>query len=346
MIMSNLNKNPIIKIVNHLIFKYLIMKKIFLSVSLILTTSFVFSQSLGFASGESKKGYSKIYADISTVCNTAVPLQEVNTNGGLDNLTSLADKSATVGISQIDTWQSLSNGDEAIGRLKAVMSLNHNLMHIVVKKSGYNAGRQCSGKEVFNKCIGGDWQPVLKIIEKETDLKELNVAAVGSAQLLARSYLNKKLALNINIIDVDAKPNKSGDAAAFEMLKAGQVDAVITMAAYPSGPVSALKQTDDFTLALFTQPASGSYKIIKKNYKNLGTFNVPFLSVPNILWARPVDPNGSTGQQISRLKSCITSNLKKFQDDAGFESSWADAKLTLPDDVPAWSGMLSKAMKR
>ena len=321
--------------------------RIFAGILLLFSLSVVQAQSLSFASGESKKGYSKLFANINDVCNASVPLKEINTNGGLDNLTTLIDKGASVGISQIDTWQSLSNGDEAIGRLKGVVSLNYNLMHIVVQQGGYNAGRQCSGKEAFGKCLNGDWQPIMKVIEKDTDLKGLTVAVVGSAQVLARTYLNKKLALGLDLKDVDAKAGKSGDQIAFDMLRAGQVHAVITMAAYPAGPTSVggLKQNDGLTLANFTQQVGGGYRVVKKNYKGLGAFNVPFLAVPNILWARPVDPNGPIGQQITALKSCINAKLKRLQDEEGFEPSWADATLALPDDVPAWSGKLAPKNK-
>jgi hypothetical protein len=316
--------------------------RIIAGIVLLFSFGLVQAQSLAFASGEAKKGYSKVFANINELCNTNVPLKEVNTNGGLDNLTTLVDKGATVGISQIDTWQSLSGGDEAIGRLKAVVSLNYNLMHIIVQQGGYNAGKQCSGKEFAGKCITGEWQPIMKVVEKDTDLKGLTVAAVGSAQVLVRTYLNKKLGLGLDVKDVDAKAGKSGDQIAFDMLKAGQVQAVITMAAYPAGPTSVggLKQTDGLILANFTQQVGGGYRVVKKNYKGLGAFNVPFLAVPNILWARPVDPNGEPGQQVTALKSCITKNLKKFQDGEGFEPSWSDATLALPDDVPAWSGVI------
>jgi ABC-type amino acid transport substrate-binding protein len=317
--------------------------RIITCIVLLFSVNIAFAQSLAFATGEAKKGYSKVFANINELCNASVPLKEVNTNGGLDNITTLVDKGATVGISQIDTWQSLSGGDEAIGRLKAVASLNYNLMHIVVQKDGFDAGRQCTGKEAFGKCITGDWQPVKKVIEKESDLKGLTVAAVGSAQVLARTYLNKKLGLGIEVTDVDAKANKSGDQIAFEMLKTGKVQAVITMAAYPAGgtSVGGLKQEDGLALANFTQQVGGGFRVVKKNYKNIGAYNVPFLAVPNILWARPVDPNGPTGQQITALKACLTVNLKKFQDGEGFEPSWSDATLVLPDDVPAWTGVMA-----
>lgn len=313
---------------------------------IVLLVSFnsVFAQSLAFASGEAKKGYSKVFANINDVCGSTVPLKEVNTNGGLENLTTLADKGATVGISQIDTWQSLSGGDEAINRLRGLVSLNSNLMHIVVSQAGYKkeTGKECVEKKLLGGCKTERSVFQTFVISNEKDLKGLTIAAVGSAQILARTYLNKKLELGLDVKDVDALGGKSGDARAFEMLKAGQVQAVITMGAYPSGPVGSLKQADGFTLANFSQQVGGGYKVVKKNYKGLGAFNVPFLAVPNILWVRPVDPNGTIGQQITSLKSCLTANLKRLQDEDGFEPSWADATLSLPDDVQSWSGVAQK----
>jgi TRAP-type uncharacterized transport system substrate-binding protein len=319
------------------------MKKLLTCVALSACAFAAVAETLTIATGEPKKGYSKIFADMNNICGKQSSLQEVNTAGGLDNLSELASKKAHLGMVQVDVFQAMEKTDDAIGRLKAVMSLNSNLLHIVVNQAGYavETGKECSGRLLMGKCVTGDWRPVVtnKIIEKIDDLKGANVAAVGSAQVLARRYLNGEgLKLGLNIIDTEK------DAQAFADLKAGKVQAVLTMAAYPSGPINGLKQADGFTLVNWTRPATGVYKTAKKNYKNVGAFGVTFLASPNLLMVRPIDPNGEVGKQITRLKSCLTTNLRTLQEGADFEPSWAEAtNLAAPDDIAAWSGVAAAA---
>ena len=58
---------------------------------------------LKIATGPAGKGYSKVFADIKKACGNAVPVCEVTTTGGLDNLNALSTKDADVGIAQVDT---------------------------------------------------------------------------------------------------------------------------------------------------------------------------------------------------------------------------------------------------
>ena len=78
---------------------------------------------LRIASGKKGKGYSKLFADIRSVCGAQVMLTEVETEGGLQNLTTLAANQADLGFVQLDTLQDLKGSDEAIGALLAVTVL-------------------------------------------------------------------------------------------------------------------------------------------------------------------------------------------------------------------------------
>lgn len=319
------------------------MKKIVIGSTLILASLVASSQTLTVATGEPQKGYSKIFANMNAVCGKEAALQELNTTGGLDNLNELASKKAHLGMVQVDVFQAMEKTDDSIGRLKAVMSLNSNLLHIVTNRAGYRVqtGQTCTGKVMVGKCVLGDWQPTYatKTIEKVEDLKGMTVGAVGSAQVLARRYLNgDALKLGLNIQDIDK------DAQAFADLKAGKIQAVLTMAAYPSGPVNNLKQADGFALVNWNRAVSGGvYKTVKKNYKNMAAYGVTFLAAPNIVLARPVDPNGAIGQKITQLRSCLAANLNNLQEGADYEPSWADVtSFNPPDDIPAWSGVSKK----
>lgn len=303
------------------------------------------AEPLSFTTAEAGKGYSKIFSNLNAMCGSKVPMQEVNTSGGLDNLVSLSEKTSTIGIAQYDTWLALSKGDEAIGRLKGLATVSYNLMHIVVLAGGISKveNKQCvGGKEVFGKCIWGEWKDNVNttLIKTELQLKGLKVAVVGAAQGLARSLLNDKLELNLTLIDVPPLQGKPAETQAIDKLKSGEVQAVIFMGIHPEAAVAALKNGDKpnekFSLTSFYGSAPSGFKLIKKNYKNINAYNVTFLAVPNILWVRSVDPGGDTGKQINELKNCFSANLQTLQDKEGFESGWAEASLSMPDDVPVW----------
>lgn len=302
---------------------------------------------LKFATGKAEKAYSKLYGNINTYCGDVVPTEELNTAGGFENVGVLTDKVATLAFAPIDVYQAMLNTDDAVGMLRGVMSLNSNMLHIVVKKSGFTYDyedpndKYCDGKEIFGKCTG-DWKPkkksATKVITTVEDLKGLKVAAVGSAQVLARSYFNKKLGYNLDIENVNE------DKDAFAMLDKGEVKVVLTTLAYTNtGLISKLDPKKGYTLVDFNLAPTPPYKVLKKNYKNLGIFGRQFLTVQNVLFARPIDPSSEAGTQVTKLKACINDKLGKLKSDDGTEPSWSDVTSTdLPEGVPSWSGVMPK----
>jgi hypothetical protein len=319
------------------------MKKILLSILTILAPIYVNgeTQSLTCATGAPKKGYANIYRDINMVCGEKVPLEELNTTGGPDNLNELSNKGAHIGIVGLDVFKGSKNEDDAVPLLKGVMPLGNSFLHILVLRAGYNTGaeRRCSGIVVAGKCVGGDWDPIqTKVIKTENDLKGLTVAAVGSAQMVARKLLNSTMKMNLNILEM------ANDEDARAELKAGKVQAVLSYTTYPSGPILALKQSDGFILARWESEVSGEYKTVKKNYRNIGSHGVTFLTSQIFLMARPVDPNGDMGQKITRLRACIIANLPKLKDGSEFGPNWVDVvDLSVPAPMSEWSGNLRTA---
>jgi TRAP-type uncharacterized transport system substrate-binding protein len=79
--------------------------------------------SLRIATGKKGKGYSKLFADLQTICGSKVALSEVETEGGLQNLTTLASNQADLGFAQIDTLFDMKDTDENIGSFLAVLPL-------------------------------------------------------------------------------------------------------------------------------------------------------------------------------------------------------------------------------
>lgn len=312
------------------------MKKLFISFLAMFALS-TFAQTVTIATGPTNKGYSNLYKNIKAVCDTSTPMEEKVSEGGLDNISILTERGATVGIVPLDVFQKMQNSDSSIGRFKAVAALNNNLFHILVNSKGALTEGGCTGKVMGGKCIGMKADNYYKPINTQADLKGLNVGLVGSAQLTGRTYIMNAVG-DFNPIDYNGP---TADKQAQADLAAGKIQAVITTSAWPSGAVKDLTQASNLALVPWTAPVSGGYKIIKKNYKKLNALGVPFLATPNTLFARPVDPSSDVGQNITKLKSCIQSNLSKLKNDDGFEPSWDEVdSLMVSDELSAWGGSI------
>ena len=294
----------------------------------------VCAEPITVATGKSGKGYSPLFQNINAVCGDHVPLKEINTDGGLDNVSSLADKTALMGIVPIDVLQQMGSTDLGIKRLQAVAALNSNMLHMVTLSKGFEVIGKCTGKMVGNSCLGFQDDPVVKVLDTQADLAGLTVGLVGSAQLTGRTYVMTK----VKFVPVDIET----DVDAMKALKAGQIHAYMTMSPWPTGVIKDLTTKDGVKLLRWTLPKEGNFNVVKKSYKKLGQFGISFLASQNLLMTRAIDPHTEMGQNISKLQSCIGSNLSKFKDTPTFVPSWDEVNsIEIPEGVPAWVGRVS-----
>jgi TRAP-type uncharacterized transport system substrate-binding protein len=264
---------------------------------------------LKVATGPAGKGYSKLFADIQRVSKGSMALCEVNTEGGLDNLTTLSIKKADVGIVPMDALKKMAEGDSNIAGLLVVASLNSNYLHIVTAANGFNV----EGPKKYG-VLKGDVKTVR--ISKMSELRGAPVALVGSAQLLVRQ-LDKALGYNMQYIDVDS------DAEAFKRVQAGTAYAAFTVAGWPHGQVSRLPANSGLTLASFDVPITGPYSVRPFSYKNIGVYNVQALAVQNVLVTRPF--SGSKTGDVAALKQLLDRELPELKD-GDFEPGWNEIK--------------------
>lgn len=283
---------------------------------------------LKVATGPAGKGYSKLFADLVRVSRNSVPLCEVNTEGGLDNLTTLSIKKADVGIVTLDALQKMADGDANIASLLVLAPLNSNYLHIVTSANGL----VLEGPKKFGGMIGGDRKTVR--IARLSELKGAPVALVGSAQLLVRQ-LDSELKLGLRYIDADS------DDAAFRMVQSGKAWAAFTVAGWPHGQVSRLQQSGGLTLAMFDMQAPAQYTVRPFSYKNIGVYNVKALAVQNVLVTRPF--TGAKTGEVAALKRMIERKLPELKD-GDYEPGWNEIK-----DLGArvrWTHFDSPALRR
>jgi TRAP-type uncharacterized transport system substrate-binding protein len=270
------------------------------------------SNALRIATGKKGKGYSRLFANINAVCGDKVALTEVETEGGLQNLTTLAANQADAGFAQLDTLQDMKSSDDGIGALQAVLPLNMNLLHIVGRAEGY----RYRGERKLGGLLGGDMVTVAA--DKFSDLKGLPVAVVGSARALGR-VLDRRNAMGFVFVDVET------DEQGLAKLNAGQVAAMLSTSGWPSGPLQKLKRDSGIRLIQFDMAVQPPYQLVKKNYENLDTFNHAFLAAPNLLVTRPFSVTGTNGRAVSALQTCIQKNLINLQE-GQFEPAWREVK--------------------
>ena len=260
---------------------------------------------IAVATGPAGKGYSMLFRDMQKVCGGVVKMCEVRTDGSLDNLNVLATKEADIGFVQVDNWSTMKNGAEGIAALQYLFPTNYNFLHVLVNANGqYQPDTSTMGKLMKRGST--------VYVNKFTDLRGKTVAVVGSAALLGRQ-LDKQLGYGMRFVDA---PN---DKAAIDMVKTGQVAAMLTVSGWPSGVVNSLSQSDNITMVPFDAPIGEPYKVKPLNYKSIAVYNSNTLGVPNALVTRPF--TGPRAQQVAALRSCILNNLTELKE-GKYQPAW------------------------
>jgi TRAP-type uncharacterized transport system substrate-binding protein len=277
------------------------------------------------ASGPNGKVYTLMVQDMQSVCGKSIPISAVTSTGGLKNLTLLSASEAELGIVQVDVLQQMKDGDANIGELQSVMPLHANLLHVLALKAGSRVDIQT----VFGTAVPLTGRNA--VLRKFSDLKGMDIAVVGSAQLLGQ-VLNKQLGYAMQLLIAD------NDDQAVTMLQAGQVQAIFTLGGWPLPSVRSHKASSGLVLLDYDLEPRAPYVVVKRNYNDLGAFNLPFLGVPNLLVTRPFKPGGATGSRVSALQRCLRQHLDELQE-GPYQPGWKEIKDVMASyGVPAWRG--------
>ena len=257
---------------------------------------------LRIATGPAGKPYEKVFADMRAVCGTEVPLCQVPSEGGLANLTLLADNKADLALVQVDTLANMkAGGDESAASLQAVLPLHDNLLHILT----LSAGSLVDVMHVMGVAVPHTGRTV--VIRKFSELRGLRVAAVASAQLTAR-VLDRQTGFGLVIEDA------STDDQALAKLRSGVVQAIFTLGGRHTPLIKELRSDSGLMLAEFDGNVRSPYRIVKDSYQNLAAYNVSFLSMPNLLVTRPFKPTGPYGRRVADLQRCLMQHIDELQE--------------------------------
>lgn len=261
------------------------------------------------ASGDERSTYTRIVKDIIAICPMACEYQK--TKGGADNVDLLLKKTVEAGLVPIDVAEYMNRGDELVGKLRSLVSLNGQAMHIIVAANGVTQEKGKSG--IFNLGKSSDKNAAIKTLN---DLKGRKVATWSSGLYSAR-MVDERLKLGLDIVEVE---NREEGLAA---VKDGTVAALIAMGAYPMEWVETLDR-NVYTLA-DVDPSDITklgrpYYQTKMTYKKLGLITgLNVITTRNEIFVR--DIGGKQGQQLIALRNCIQDKLKEIVDRRGSHAS-------------------------
>jgi hypothetical protein len=263
------------------------------------------------ASGPVGKVYELMFKDMQTVCGAAVSMCAVASSGGLQNLNALSSSQAELGMVQVDTLRDMQ-GDDNIRALQAVMPLHVNLLHVISLVDGTKVDRST----VFGVPVPATGRVVQ--VRKFSELKGLDVAVVGSAQLMGQA-LEKQLRYGMRFIVAD------NDDHALKLLRSEQVQAVFTLGGWPLPSVARHKYGSGLLLAEYDLEPQRPYMVVKRSYQDLDAFNRSFLAVPNLLVTRPFRVGGAANQRVAALQACLTQHLDELQE-GHYQPTWKEIR--------------------
>lgn len=266
---------------------------------------------LRVASGPVGKVYELMLKDMRSVCGGVVSMCAVTSSGGLQNLDALSSSQAELGMVQVDTLRDMQ-GDSNIRDLQAVMPLHANLLHVITLVEGSKVGT-ATLIGVPIPAIGRTVQ-----VRRFSELKGLDVAVVGSAQLMGQT-LERQLGYGMRFIVAD------NDDHALKLLRSGQAQAVFTLGGWPLPSVARHKYGSGLMLAEYDLEPRAPYLLVKRSYQSLDAFNRNFLAVPNLLVTRPFRPGGAAHQRVADLQACLTQRLDELQE-GHYQPTWKEIK--------------------
>ena len=308
-----------------------------LALSASLATGVVFAQNapaggacgyaLRIATGDQKGTYSQVFKNIQNVCPLAC--EDMQTSGGFDNIMRLITGKADAGIAQVDALDFLKRVDPRVLKLRSLVALHTNSMHIIVSAQGV-------------KPEGSGWNPLASkvVIDNLRQLRGKKVALFGSAQVTALIVSER---LQLGFITVDVATKEDGLAK----VKSGEVAAMLAMGGQPIGWVEQLSKAE-YSLATSEvgdiTTLGTPYFNTKLSYPNLNKFGVNSVTVRNDLVTR--DFTGPKANALSELRSCMATKLQDIKEGNGAHAAWGDVEDLNATGWEKYKAPLDPASKR
>jgi ABC-type amino acid transport substrate-binding protein len=291
------------------------MKRLFVAlVAFALSGALMAQDKLIIAGGGGiKKGstYSQMIGDLASVCSTdQFPIEEQNTNGGVQNLEMLRGGKVEAALVPTSVLYAMRLDNPAsVANIKTLVSLHGEEVHLIAYTGERKEGGFGLGKLKFNQK-----EVVYNSVD---DLKGRPVGAVGGSVVDA-GVLSDILRLGLQVI-----PFADNDALKAALVT-GQIDAAVVVAGTPSAFVASLPQGQFKLLSIRGNgETSVAYFPTKVSYSNLGGRSVDTLATQALLVSRTFRSQQMLNN-LGALRKCFQDNLANIQDKRGAHPKWQD----------------------
>lgn len=303
--------------------------KLFLAIAVSLAASLAMAQVPVKVGTGSKTGtYTKIFANIQSVCGDKVQLVEVNSGGSDDNIDKLVNKEVDAAFVQTDALQftAMNEPRASEANIRVLVPLYPEEVHVVAVK---DLSKISGGFNVFGKNFGGNKTN----LDSLADLAGAKVGAWGGSYTTARAIAF----LGGVQFEVVQFPDEN---AAKASLNKGEIAAIIAVGGQPLGFVKNLDANYKL-LKIDGDLASKvkAYQTARLNYKNVNASGVATVAARSVLVVKNYsDP--ARKQKFADLKACILANETEFKEGTGMHPKWNDVDLKSPTvwatyEVPA-----------
>lgn len=257
--------------------------------------------------GSEKGNYYAMGNDIARYCKSVAPITVSQSTGSIDNLNALTNKSAQVGIVQVDTLMTMAKNqprDVNQQNMKVVAGLHIETIHLLIPLN-YAVGELSK----WDKLRGKELPPITDIQQ----LKGIEVASYGGS-LVSASALNEFFNLNWTIKNVPS-----------DAIVASNVP-IVLVGGVPYKPVEEILKT-------------GKYQLMSIPYESVRTV-APFYTNQDVTYtinSRPISVR-TVGVQamligkhyrspernlvMEKLATCIEKSMLDMADDSTTNSNW------------------------
>ncbi len=263
------------------------------------------------ATGKGGGTYCALALNMQKVCGAQVTIDVQQSKGSFDNIQGILDNNFSAGIAQFDVMRYFEEKDDGMARIKVLLPLHVEEIHIVGLNKAYKEGG------LFG--IGA------KSVELQTlkDLAGRKVAAWGGS-VLSAEYFAYKAKLGYTVVDLTGQ--EKPELVAAKMLADGEAHAIFAVGGAPLGWLRNEKVFGK-QFKLLSIPSDigdqvrGTYNTVKVNYPNLTNGQVQSLGVQALLVTRDYR-SGDRATALTKLKRCAVENLDNFRDMTGMHPKW------------------------
>ena len=281
-----------------------------------------------FSTGVKNNTYSQAMQPLIQIVPDLI-CERTDSSGGKQNVEFLLGLGgdAEAALVPTDVIEYMSRTNPEVKKLRSIISLWGNALHIIVSVNGYTTKRygMINSKPIY--------------IQELRDLRGLKVAVFGSPVVSAR-MIDERLKLNLtDFIEVTTV------ADGLKKLDEGEVQAFMTMGGYPIKYVEDL-DPKKYTLAN-VDPASitalgAPYYATKINYPKIGANGFNAITSKNEVVVRPYKTQKWI-DKYNALYKAFKDNLQDLQEMRGAHSAW---KLINIDEMDSLSGFMYEYLKK